>query len=189
MPAKPLTKNQHDDAARLKTLFRAWQDKRKEEGQASSQAYCSGILGFGQSTIVQYLNGKIPLNPNAARRFASLLGVTVDVFSPDLAQRIADLAAGVSAMSSGSIQPGETVPMPLQIGSTTSKKREGRNLKEALATLAAAIEATDDLDWTQGSALLRRLAEEPGRARDILERLEPLLAARRGAPEADRVEP
>ena len=186
MPAKPLTQNQRDDAARLKTLFRAWQDKRKEEGQASSQEYCSSILGFGQSTIVQYLNGKIPLNPNAARKFAGLLGITVDVFSPDLALRIAELAAGVSALSGGSNQPGEPAAPQLLMGGAISKARENKNLKEALAILAAAIESTDDLDWLQGSALLRRLAEEPGRARDILDRLEPILAARRGAHETDK---
>lgn len=186
MPAKPLTPNQREDAARLKTLFRAWQDKRKEEGQASSQEYCSGILGFGQSTIVQYLNGKIPLNPNAARKFAALLGVTVEVFSPDLAQRIAELAAGVSTLSGGSSSPGEPVPTPMLIGKPSTKSRDSKGLKEALAVLAAAIESTDDLDWIQGSALLRRLAEEPGRARDILERLEPILAAQRAAQEATR---
>lgn len=85
MPAKELTIPQKQDAARLKLKFDAWKLRRKQEGLPASQEDAAASLGFGQSALSQYLRGDIPLNPNAAEKFAKLLGCNVADFSPDIA--------------------------------------------------------------------------------------------------------
>lgn len=93
MPAKPLTPEELADAARLKSLFHAWQKTRKDKGEPASQEAVSEILDFGQSAISQYLNGGIPLNVDAAFRFAEMLGQPISAFSPTLADQAAKYAA------------------------------------------------------------------------------------------------
>ena len=88
MPALPLSKDQLDDAARLKALFVIWQKKQREAGLPSSQEAVSEMLGFNQSAMSQYLNGKIPLNISAATKFSELIGALVADFSPALADAI-----------------------------------------------------------------------------------------------------
>lgn len=97
MPAKPLTHAQLKDAERLKAQFRAWQAGRMAEKQPWSQDWASDQLKFGQSALAQYLNGKIPLNPEAAAKFAGLLGCSVSDFSPSIAKAISALSAGIPA--------------------------------------------------------------------------------------------
>jgi phage repressor protein C with HTH and peptisase S24 domain len=92
MPALPLTKEQLDDAARLKQRFLAWQKGRKDAGLPSSQEALSELLGFNQSAVSQYLNGRIPLNIEAAIKFASLIECQVADFSPSLASQIEQYA-------------------------------------------------------------------------------------------------
>lgn len=101
MPANPLTPDQAADAARLKQLFSEWQRKRKDDNEPSSQEVASEMLGFNQSAMSQYLNGKIPLNVSAATRFATLLGCTLSEFSPSLAQQAAKYATVADANSDG----------------------------------------------------------------------------------------
>lgn len=43
------------------------------------------MIGFGQSSLSQYLAGRIPLNLPAATKFATLIGCSVAEFSPSLA--------------------------------------------------------------------------------------------------------
>lgn len=97
MPANPLTVRQLGDANRLKDLFVAWQADRRKAKQPWSQEWCSEQLGFGQSAINQYLNGKIPLNADAAAKFAALLHVDVGAFSPSIAEDIRKLSNSAQA--------------------------------------------------------------------------------------------
>ncbi len=98
MPAKPLSPEQREDAERLKKAFREWQGIRASKSLKRSQDWCSEQLAFSQSAITQYLNGYIPLNPDAASKFARLIEQPVDTFSPTIAQEIAQMA-----MRSGSV--------------------------------------------------------------------------------------
>lgn len=82
MPAKPLTPEQKEDAARLKAAFRAWQDALRDKGAPVSQLEAAGRLGFGQSALSQYLNGLIPLNGPVLAKFAELMGVKAEDISP-----------------------------------------------------------------------------------------------------------
>ncbi|WP_019652238.1 LexA family transcriptional regulator [Variovorax atrisoli] len=85
----------------MKELFAQWQADRKQAKLPASQDWCAGEMGFGQSAINQYLNGKIPLNPEAASKFAALLGVDVSVFSPSLADEIRKLSASALVAREG----------------------------------------------------------------------------------------
>ncbi|NRR28865.1 LexA family transcriptional regulator [Oxalobacteraceae bacterium] len=93
MPANPLTKSQLVEAALLKQKFGEWQTARKEIGAPASQEVAAGLLGFNQSALSQYLNGKIPLNVEAAIKFSALLGCAVGDFSPSLAAQASRYAA------------------------------------------------------------------------------------------------
>ena len=86
MPAKDLTLDQLADAARLRTLFSSWQQQRKLQKEASSQEAAAALLGFGQSALNQYLNGKIPLNATALGKFSELLKCEPAEISPALAE-------------------------------------------------------------------------------------------------------
>lgn len=68
MPANPLTLSQLEDAARLKSLFDVWKKEQRSQGNRVSQESVSELLGFGQSALSQYLNGRIPLNLDAATK-------------------------------------------------------------------------------------------------------------------------
>lgn len=93
MPAKPLTPEQLEDAARLRALFKAWQRERKDAGQPSSQIHAGHELGFGQSALSQYLRGDIPLNIPAAVKFSKLLGKKMEEFAPGLATKFVAFAS------------------------------------------------------------------------------------------------
>jgi len=99
MPALPLTPAQLDDAARLKQRFVEWQKRQKDAGQPASQEAAGELLGFNQSALSQYLNGRIPLNVGAATRFASVMGCAVADFSPRLQEQLSDYVS--AAMPDG----------------------------------------------------------------------------------------
>lgn len=91
MPAKKLSPEQSQDAQRLAKLFEAWQQQQKDNRLPWSQekALALGDFGFGQSAFSQYLNGTIPLNTDAASKFARFLKCQVEDFSPAIAIEIA----------------------------------------------------------------------------------------------------
>lgn len=86
MPAKPLTPEQLEDAARLREQFDRFTLSLKDKGEASSQEALVAALGFGQSALSQYLRGKIPLNGDALRKFCELLGCNPWDISPSIYQ-------------------------------------------------------------------------------------------------------
>lgn len=96
MPAQPLTPEQLEDAARLKKIFLSWQQQQKEAGTSVSQEAAAERLGFNQSALSQYLNGRIPLNVDAARKFSELLGQSVAEFSPRLHDQLKEYASSVT---------------------------------------------------------------------------------------------
>jgi hypothetical protein len=97
MPAQPLTPEQKADAARLRALFKKWQTKQRASGKKASQEAASEALDFGQSAFNQYLNGRIPLNPDAAIKIANLIDCRVEDFSQQLAEQIAGYASAAPA--------------------------------------------------------------------------------------------
>lgn len=97
MPALPLTPSQLDDASRLKSLYEKWKEQRRSSKLPASQEVVAALLGFSsQSSVSQYVNGKIPLNINAALRFADLFGCHISEISPDLALDASKIAEGAA---------------------------------------------------------------------------------------------
>lgn len=88
MPAIPLTAQQLEDASRLKQRYEEWKARRKAAKEPASQEVATEMLGFNQSAVSQYLNGKIPLNVDAATKFATVFGCAVRDFSPSLADQV-----------------------------------------------------------------------------------------------------
>jgi len=93
MPAKPLTREQKQDAERLRGIY----EKRKDESRLSqkrlSQESLADEFGFSaQATVNQYLVGKIPLNVKTAVKFAEHLKCKVSDFSPSIQHEIDRLA-------------------------------------------------------------------------------------------------
>lgn len=97
MPAQPLSPSQLAEAAKLKALFQEWQRKQKADGLPFSQEAAAEILGFGQSAVAQYLNGKIPLNVDVGIKFSKLLGVPISDFGPSLVEQATKLAGTLRA--------------------------------------------------------------------------------------------
>jgi phage repressor protein C with HTH and peptisase S24 domain len=95
MPALPLSSEQLAEAAQLKYLFQTWQKERRGANLPSSQEAACESLGFGQSALAQYLNGRIPLNVEAGIKLANLLGVSLSDFSPTLAEQAAKFAEAI----------------------------------------------------------------------------------------------
>ncbi|WP_315128056.1 helix-turn-helix transcriptional regulator [Comamonas antarctica] len=98
-----MTPEQKKDAARLKQLFVSWKEARRAGGEPASQDAFSDLVGFGQSAVSQYLNGKIPLNPQAAAKFSKALGCQISDFSETVASLAAEIGEAV-VLSSGDQQ-------------------------------------------------------------------------------------
>lgn len=115
MPAKPLTAAQLAEAALLKSIFKSWQQQRKGNKLPWSQDWASDQMGFGQSAMNQYLNGKIPLNPEAAAKFSALTGTNIESFSPTIAEEIVGLSVGVDAVLrfNSNIEPSAASAVPV----------------------------------------------------------------------------
>ncbi|MGC9715930.1 helix-turn-helix domain-containing protein, partial [Escherichia coli] len=66
-----------------KNLKAAWNARKKE--LKLTQELAAELLGFeSQGTVSQYLNGKIPVNTDAALKFAALLKVKPEDIREDL---------------------------------------------------------------------------------------------------------
>lgn len=92
MPAKPLTPEQKEDAAKLMQIF----EKHKAK-HGLTQALLADDLGYSvQSSVSQYLKGKIPLNVEAAMKFAKRFGCSVSDFSPSIQKEIDQIAVFAS---------------------------------------------------------------------------------------------
>ncbi|WP_426576306.1 helix-turn-helix domain-containing protein [Xenorhabdus stockiae] len=90
----PLSDEQISDAGRLKAIYEA---KKKELGL--SQEVLAEKLSMGQSAVAQLLNAKNAIGVLHAARFAKILEITVDDFSPALAAEIAEMAKYTRASS------------------------------------------------------------------------------------------
>ncbi len=100
MPAKPLSAEQLADAARLSQAYRDWRAVNRAAKLPASQTQVAKQLGTGQTTVSQYLLGRIPLNVRALVAFARCFDVAPAAISPTLAQTLnqwAETAERVSA--------------------------------------------------------------------------------------------
>ncbi|MBD2811888.1 helix-turn-helix domain-containing protein [Xenorhabdus sp. Vera] len=104
----PLSDEQISDASRLKALYEA---KKKELGL--SQEVLAERLGMGQSAVAQLLNAKNAINVSHAAKFAEILEIAVDDFSPILANEITELAK-YTRLVNGDIESRNKKPLTKQ---------------------------------------------------------------------------
>ncbi|MEF8708268.1 MAG: LexA family transcriptional regulator [Candidatus Accumulibacter propinquus] len=108
MPAQPLTAEQKSDAARLKAIYEA-----KKGDLGLTQIALAALCGWeSQGSVSQYLNGKIPLNIDAAAKLARSLKCSIDDFSPSLAQSLRNLGQpfpGHEKTLPANIEPGPDI--------------------------------------------------------------------------------
>lgn len=87
MPAKPLTDEQKQDAARLKAIF----ENRKREDPSLTQEALAYLCDWKtQGAVSQYMLGRVPLNLPALLKFSKALEVHPREISPKLSQQVAD---------------------------------------------------------------------------------------------------
>lgn len=87
MKKTPLTKEQLEDCRRLKAIY-----EQKKKLLGISQYTIAHDMGMGQSAVNQLLTGKNAININHASKFAKILKVSIESFSPSLAAEINQLA-------------------------------------------------------------------------------------------------
>lgn len=95
---KPLTKEQLEDAIRLKEIY-----ERKKGELGISQESVADALGVGQSAIAALFNGVNALNPNNASALAKFLKVGVEDFSPSIAAEISEMYLSVGGIKISSL--------------------------------------------------------------------------------------
>lgn len=120
---------QIQDAARLKRL---WNEKKP-----GTQAAFGADFEIGnQAAVWQYLNARIPLNLDAAQKFAKGLKVDVAEFSPTLAKKRDALAAGGAPAGTHTLTAREELVLELLRGLTAEQVEE-----ELLPALRATFDA------------------------------------------------
>ena len=169
MPAKPLNEQQKAEAAALKELYLVWKAARAAEGKPVTQEQAAEQFDFGQSAFNQYINGRIPLNPPAASKFARFLGVAVADFSPSVAAEIATLANGAGSAvqdvtENGAGRKGSSVagqadsapPETFRLPPSMSYSDE--NLHDCVILLGNLLSRLDDTSRQLIGTLLRKVA-------------------------------
>ncbi|MDM5178491.1 S24 family peptidase [Massilia sp. DJPM01] len=148
MPTTSPSNHTRSDAARLKELFVDWQNRRRDAGEPYSQEYAADLLPFNQSALSQYLNGKIPLNIEAATQFAKMLGCTISDFSPTLAARYVEFQEVAAPPTQYDLPPTPLNARRVTVSNTptrpmTAIKRVNLSLQAGIMGFEAS-QATDD---------------------------------------------
>lgn len=138
MPAKPLTPEQLEDAARLLDAWVAY--KRSNAG--ATQEWLAHQCGWRtQGAVSQYMLGKIPLNLPALLKFAGAMGIAPSAISPTLASQLPDegkASAGLpkEAIYDPSLGTGGMVRQSVEFVARASQLRE-MQVTQAVAILAS----------------------------------------------------
>ncbi|AWM80518.1 transcriptional regulator [Gammaproteobacteria bacterium ESL0073] len=85
---KQLTPELLEESKKLKSIFES-----KKKDLKISQGSIADFMGINQSSVSHYLNGLNPLNANAAAKFAKILQVDINEFSPRLAKEVNNLVS------------------------------------------------------------------------------------------------
>lgn len=123
MPAKPLTPEQKADAARLMGLFENQKAIENKQGKRLTQAILADDLGYAtQSAVSQYLKGKVPLNVEAAVKFAARFGCRVSAFSPSIQEEIDRIASFATRAEKDASMKKEPLRPPVHAGDVATNK-------------------------------------------------------------------
>lgn len=144
-----LTEEQRQDAERLKILF------EKYKGDHTQSTF-GRAYGIGNASMVsQYINGKRPLNFEAARKFVIGLGIPLAHISPTLAIKTQSVSTPNNTMpNSIPMLASEPLPPPTQ-------HQNPLTMATALKFLADELMHLDSTARRRAGMLLSDLAEDP----------------------------
>lgn len=111
---RQLTKEEIQDTQRLREVW----DKKRVELNLSQQDVADAFGIQNQTAISQYLNGRIPLNLEAAIKFAKILDVRVNEISPRHSQWISDACDKALGLRLGDFLEGVDAPLYLTVDSS-----------------------------------------------------------------------
>lgn len=171
MTMRNLTPEQLADAGRLRELVLEHQRRLREAGKPSSQEDLAAHLDFNQSSLAQYIGGKIPLNQAALFAFCSLLRVSPFDISPTL-------AAAALQRSNEWLALQRATGSPYQVREPDSPFQAAISLTDAVLAIGRRLASADQVSRDACAPLLRQLAIEPGEAASIADTIQALLAAR-----------
>jgi transcriptional regulator with XRE-family HTH domain len=132
MPAKPLTPEQLEDARRLREAYL----RAKHERGLTQEGLAQACGWDTQSAVSQYVNGKIPLNIEAAALLCSALQVEIASVSPTIWERIQRIGAIASAPGRFAVP----APRPVTSAAEPTPIRQAplpRNLLDRIGGLSA----------------------------------------------------
>lgn len=142
MKKKPLTPEQIADAQRLKSIF---DSKKKTLGL--SQETLAEMLGMGQSGVAQLLNGSNAIGPAHAAKFAKILGVKVEEFSPSLAREIAEMYESINNQSPS--KPQYNYPLYTEVQAGAFTETGSYTDRDARSWVATTKKASDKAFWLE----------------------------------------
>lgn len=141
MPAQPLNDDQIADARRLKEALGRFQSEARDSGRPAPQSEIAARLGFGQSALSQYINGRIPLNVPVLVRFCALLQMPMDAISPRLAAEAELLTSAAFAVS-------DLASPPADDGASSRKNLYSHTVPKKRPEVAwEVLNVTDVADW------------------------------------------
>lgn len=123
-------------AARLRQIWETEKAARAESAHPLTQEVAGEALGVNQSSVSQYLGGKIPLNYRAVLIFAKVLGVDPTSIRSDLPEQRESGATGdLSDESEWENIPGYSQPASLGAGHEPNEYAEAHRLKFRASSL------------------------------------------------------
>ena len=166
MPAKPLTEEQLEESRALKRLFNDW----KAINRATQEDALEG-LGFGQSALSQYLNGRIPLNPGAAAKFARLMRCEVATFAPSIARRIEALQTPgtQSTVTTGSHLRAAAALEVRASDSTEEPVQPSPTIGATILQLGSLLATLSPMGLKTVAALVEEVLKDPAKAKEAAE--------------------
>jgi len=135
---RPLTQVEIDECLALKKEIAAF-NERRPKGERLTQEGIAHELGMSQGTFSSHLNGARAINKEMAAKLASLLEITVEKFSPRLADEIRGLAGSIAEQSAAA------VPETRSPAAQVLAMLKGKNLSaEQLSSIERAVAETVD---------------------------------------------
>lgn len=142
MKKKPLTPEQIADAKRLKAIF---DNKKRELGL--SQETLAEQIGMGQSGVAQLLNGSNAIGPSHAAKLAKILRVSVEDFSPSIAQEIKDMYASLDGAKPS--KPNYDYPLFTYVQAGPFSEVGSYTASDAKSWVATTKKASENAFWLE----------------------------------------
>ena len=125
---RSLTPEELDECARLKAIYNKRKSEARSKGRILTQQEVGELCEWKspQSTVNQYMTGKLALNLDALMRLSKALGFPPEDVSPRLAQTVQHLT--YPSVHAGNVEPGPpitTAPRRIEIVGTAQLGPDG----------------------------------------------------------------